>query len=176
MSSDRSCDLLFVGRPVPEKGLPDLLDALAAIADLPWRLSVAGDVAPFAVAHAMIRDRISFLGRVSQTEVASIMQRHDVLVVPSRYETFGNVALEGLAVGMVVVASRVGGLKQLIADGRTGFHFEPANVADLEHILRFVMGNFSALSAVRRHARLEAAKYSWPRIVAATHNLLASLT
>ena len=108
MSSDRFCKLLFVGRPVPEKGLPDLLRVLAAMAELPWLLSVVGDRAPFELPITGIHHRISFLGRVDQSEVARVMQRHDVLVVPSRYETFGTVALEGLATGLVVVAARVG--------------------------------------------------------------------
>jgi glycosyltransferase involved in cell wall biosynthesis len=123
-----------------------------------------------------IRHRISFLGRVNRTEVAQVMQRHDVLVVPSRYETFGNVALEGLATGLVVVAARVGGLKELIAGGRTGFHFEAGNLEDLERVLRFVISDLDALWQIRHNARLDATRYSWPHVVVATHRLLAALT
>lgn len=176
MSSDRFCKLLFVGRPVPEKGLPDLLRVLAAMAELPWLLSVVGDRAPFELPITGIHHRISFLGRVDQSEVARVMQRHDVLVVPSRYETFGTVALEGLATGLVVVAARVGGLKELIVRGRTGFHFEAGDMDDLERVLRSVIGDLDALCQIRHNARLEATKYSWSHVVVATHSLLASLT
>lgn len=175
MSSSRFCNLLYVGRPVPEKGLSDLFQALAAMADLPWRLTVVGDLVSFTAPSEAIRDRVLLLGRVKHAEIAAIMQRHDVLIVPSRYETFGNVALEGLAVGMVVVAARVGGLKKLIANGRTGFHFEAGNARNLEQTLRSVIANLEILDDVRRRARLEAEKYSWPSVVAATHRLLVSL-
>jgi glycogen synthase len=170
MSSARSRELLYIGRPVPEKGLPDLLAALQLIQDIPWRLSVAGDL-PTTV-PAVAAANISFLGRVPHHSVAALMQRHDVLIVPSRYETFGNVALEGLAVGMIVVAAKTGGLKTLITSGRNGFHFEPGDIVNLAETLRFVLASYDSLHHIRGNARTDATLFSWSAVTAATAELL----
>jgi len=173
MSSGRVRELLYVGRPVPEKGLPDLLSALAFLGDLRWHLSVAGEL-PDAVS-SVDESNISFLGRVCHGQMPALMQRHDVLVVPSRYETFGNVALEGLAVAMIVLAARTGGLKSLITNGHNGFHFTPGNVTDLANKLRLVVTSFDRLEQVRRNARAHALRYSWDSVTHATAQLLETL-
>jgi len=173
MSFDRPRDLLYIGRPVPEKGLSDLLAALQAINDLPWGLSVAGELPE--PSQSTGDPRISCLGRVPHHEVAALMQHHDVLVVPSRYETFGNIALEGLAVSMVVVAARTGGLKSLITSGWNGFLFNPGDVADLARTLRFVLTHFARLDFAQHNARRTALLYSWEGVAAATARLLRTL-
>jgi len=107
--------------------------------------------------------------------IPDVMRDHDVLVVPSHYETFGNVALEGLASGMIVVAARTGGLKALIHDVRTGVHFVPGDVADLRRALSFVIEAGSSLDRMRVEARAEAMNYSWPAVADATASLLTSI-
>lgn len=104
-----------------------------------------------------------------------VMRDHDVLVVPSHYETFGNVALEGLASGMIVVASRTGGLKAIIDDGRTGFHFTPRDTDDLARVLSYVITHTGTLEDVRGAARAEALNYSWDVVAAATAALLTRI-
>ncbi len=103
------------------------------------------------------------------------MRDHDVLVVPSHYETFGNVALEGLASGMIVIAARTGGLKAIIDDGRTGFHFTPRDTEDLARVLGYVITHAASLRGVRRAARAEALNYSWEGVASATAALFTRI-
>lgn len=75
--------------------------------------------------------RVSFLGAKSQKELFKYYSAADVCAVPSYYEPFGIVPLEAMACGTPVVASRTGGLKFTVKDGKTGFLAEPRNYSDL---------------------------------------------
>ena len=64
---------------------------------------------------------ISFIGAVAQQELPLYYNASDVLVIPSYYESFGLVALEAMACGIPVIASRVGGLPTTVKDSKTGY-------------------------------------------------------
>lgn len=138
---ERTGDLAFVGRLVSDKGVDVLLDALAQLAEegLAPRLNVIGDgpEAPRLREQARrlgIADRIGFLGTRTGEELVRLLNRHRILVVPSRYdEPFGIVALEGIACGCVVVGSEGGGLKAAI--GPCGPTFRNGDAADLARVL-----------------------------------------
>ena len=172
MSSVRPAELLFIGRPVPEKGLADLLAALSRLRHLDWHLTVIGE-RPSDIDITMFEPAVTWLGCVTNREVARIMSAHDVLIVPSHYETFGVVALEGLASAMLVIASRTGGLKTLVQDRETGFHFRPGDVTDLARTLGYVIENLSELTTIRFNARAAALRYGWDEVVRQTAVLLA---
>lgn len=78
-----------------------------------------------------VADRISFVGRVSHSRVHFYYSAANIHAVPSYYEPFGLVALEGMACQVPVVASRKGGLRMTIQDGVTGLLFEPRDAGDL---------------------------------------------
>ncbi len=126
--ASRSCDLVFVGRLVSDKGLDILLDALTlpALAELRPRLTVVGDGPELSklknqAARLRLERQVIFLGTRTGEELVKILNDHRVLVVPSRYrEPFGIVALEGIACGCRVVGSVGGGLPEAIGPcGRT---------------------------------------------------------
>lgn len=125
--------LLFVGRIDPVKGLDTLLEAVARLRERPaLRLLVvggAGALHPVDPDEAHLRgltrklgiaDRVCWLGPVEQERLALYYSAADVCVVPSRYESFGLVALEALACGAALVAARVGGLPSIVRDGENG--------------------------------------------------------
>ena len=122
--------LLFVGRFVPSKGLDRLLEAITLLKNNPpVRLMIVGgedlestDARKFRklAKELGIQNQVSFQGRIEQRELPIYYSAADVLVVPSRYESFGLVALESLACGTPVVSTRVGAMESILQEGRTG--------------------------------------------------------
>jgi glycosyltransferase involved in cell wall biosynthesis len=112
--------LAAVGRLIPIKGFDLLLRAFdqarAELPDLTLELAGAGPLD--AELRAGAPDGVTFLGRVSP--VADVYERNAIVVVPSRGEGFGMVALEAAERGRAAIVSNVGGLPEIVADGETG--------------------------------------------------------
>jgi glycogen(starch) synthase len=130
--------LLFAGRFVERKGVRDLLAAIPRVLD-------GADGARFVLIGgygtgpdverdwrpAALRpygDRVHFTGWLSPARVAHWYRAADVLVVPSWYEPFGLVVLEGMLHGLAVAAGATGGPAAILEDGRTGVLFPPKDV------------------------------------------------
>jgi glycosyltransferase involved in cell wall biosynthesis len=144
----RECDandkfvLLCVGQLIPEKGLEV---ALRAMSSLPSRivLWIIGAGPTEQELRALtgelgLNERVRLLGL--QYNVQSFMQAADVLLCPSVWgEAAGLVTLEGQACGLPVVASRIGGIPEYVAEERSGLLFEPGNPNDLaRQVLRLL--------------------------------------
>jgi len=127
----------IVGRLVEIKGHDTLLAAVAEVPGL--ELEIVGD-GPLrgeieaSVARLGLGDRVRLLGRVPSAGPA--MERASVVVVPSRGEGFGMVALEAMERGRAVIASRVGGLPEIVTEGETGLLVPPDDPAALAAALR----------------------------------------
>src|SRR5579884_2390081 len=120
--------LLFVGRLDPIKGIDLLLESVA-LSRSGARLLVVGGAAEgdpeverlrARAAELGLAERVSFPGAAPQEDLPRYYRAADALVVTSRYESFGLVAVEALACGTPVVASQVGGLPTIIRDGENG--------------------------------------------------------
>ncbi|HEX5272251.1 MAG TPA: glycosyltransferase, partial [Gemmataceae bacterium] len=99
---------------------------------------------------------VEWLGRRSQAEVLALMGEAVCLVMPSVwYETFGRTIVEAFARGTPVVASRLGAMAELVADGRTGLLFTPGDAPDLAAAVRRLLADPAALAGTRRAARAE---------------------
>jgi glycosyltransferase involved in cell wall biosynthesis/uncharacterized membrane protein YbhN (UPF0104 family) len=128
--------VLGIGRLVPEKGF-DLLVRAAARSNLPLVLVGDGDERRHLeeLAEELHAD-VTFVGFVPPSALAEWFARARLVAVPSRREGFGLVAAEALAAGRAVVASRVGGLPDVITDGVTGRLVPPDDVKALATALR----------------------------------------
>ena len=119
--------VLFVGRLVPQKGVEYLIKAAPRIIrqHSEARILITGDGWSKNYLENLARstghaDRIRFLGFVSDSQLVELTMSADALVIPSVYEPFGIVALEGMAAGVPVVAANVGGLSEIVERDRTG--------------------------------------------------------
>jgi glycosyltransferase involved in cell wall biosynthesis len=178
----RDRELLFVGRLVSDKGVDVLLDALALLRREGFTpaLTVAG-VGPErqpleARAERLgVADQVSFVGARTGEDLVELMNRHRVLVVPSRYrEPFGLVALEGIACGCLVVGSEGGGLPEAI--GGCGLTFPNGDAAALADALRRALaaeaeGRGPGAAGVAEHL----ARHSTAAVLDRYESLLAGL-
>lgn len=170
VSAGPDAPLLFAARLQPLKGLDLVVTALALMppAARP-RLVVAGEVSDdFADYHAEIRaavdaaglaDRVAYAGALPRQDFARLMQGARALVVPSRSETFGLVALEAAACGVPVLASDIGGLREAVADGRSGVLLPREPRAWADAIAR--LGDDAWHTRLARGAQAYAAGFTW---------------
>jgi L-malate glycosyltransferase len=120
-----------------------------------------------------IEHQVRFLGHCE--DVPALLAQADAFVLPSRSEAFPNGAIEAMAAGLPVVASRVGGLLDLIDDGRTGLLVEPDNPAALASAIESLVISPERAAALGATARDEVARrYSFDRMVRSFEDLFLS--
>jgi D-inositol-3-phosphate glycosyltransferase len=121
-------------------------------------------------ADLRISQRVHFLGARPQQELPRIYSAADITVVPSYHESFGLVAVESLACGTPVVATRAGGLTSVIRHGETGYLLPrcPGFFAEkLDTLLR----SPHLLAQMRRAARPSVQHFSWKNVASQTLNV-----
>jgi glycosyltransferase involved in cell wall biosynthesis len=157
---------LSVAAVIPGKGHDVLLDALAQLAGLRWQCECVGSLErdPAFVERLRLRlldggmeDRVRFSGPLAEADLARSYAAADVLVLPSRAETYGMVIAEALARGLPVVAAEVGGVPEALgrsADGtRPGLLVPPGDPAALRDALRTWLEDASMRRRLRAAAR-----------------------
>jgi glycosyltransferase involved in cell wall biosynthesis len=138
--------VLFLGRLIAYKGVPQLLEALGRLRGLPgWRATLAGDGDVQSVAATLagngLAGRVELPGWVDADDVAELIASADILVLPSLIENLPLSVIEGMAAGLAVVASRVGAVEDIVNDGRTGLLVEPGDADGLAAALGRVIGD-----------------------------------
>ncbi len=178
--------MLFVGRIQPLKGLTVAVEALSEVADPTTRLVVVGGPsgaegpAELARVHALIDrlglgDRVRFVDPQPHHMLSTWYRAADVVVVPSRSESFGLVALEAAACGVPVVAAAVGGLRTLVVDGVTGFLIDGRDPGTFAAAVDRVLGDPQRAAAMGVAAAVESRRYSWATTAARLRRLYADL-
>jgi len=172
--------LLYVGRIAPIKGLETLLDALGCLrgAGTSVRLAVIGGETdePMDGHEADVRRRVAalglgdvvrFVGAQPQERLRDWYVAADLTVLPSYYESFGMVALEAMACGSPVVASRVGGLQSTVRDGVTGVLVPEGDPCALADAITRVLGDGALRWRLGREGQRWAAQHRWPCVAEA---------
>jgi glycosyltransferase involved in cell wall biosynthesis len=149
--------ILYAGRLSPEKGILELVEAAEGMP-----LTVAGD--------GPLRDRVpQALGFVPHDELRPLYARAAVVAVPSHREGFGVVCAEAMAHGRPVVASAVGGLLDLVQDGKTGLLVPPRDAEALRAALQRLLGDADLRERLGRAARERVRRhFSWRAATDAT--------
>jgi D-inositol-3-phosphate glycosyltransferase len=168
--------LLFVGRIQRLKGLEVLLRAFALLDGLPARLVVVGgrpntthesrEISRLEqlAGRLGIAERVVFAGAVPHEELPVYYAATDVTVMPSSYESFGLVAVESLACGRPMVATRVGGLRTIVRDGETGVLVPWRDPALFAEALRVVLTDDRLRARMAAAAPGSVGRFSWERI------------
>ncbi len=173
--------LLFAGRLEPLKGADTLLHAVAALCEEPRfddvvTLVIGEDSGDGAAAGGERRrleaqagthglgSRVRFLGAVEHEDLADYYDLADVFVMPSLTETFGLVALEAQALGTPVVASAVGGLTEIIADGQTGTLVAARQPQAFADAIATLLDDPDMRERMGEAARVRAATFTWERM------------
>jgi starch synthase len=177
---------VFVGRVTRQKGLPVLLRAAQRL-DPAAQLVLCAGQADTPELESEVTELVRHLqatrsgvvwvpGMLAKPEVIQILTHATVFVCPSLYEPLGIVNLEAMACGTAVVASQVGGIPEVVADGQTGLLVppdDPAALADAINILVRDPARATAMGQVGRERA--AAEFSWATIAAQTAELYAEL-
>jgi len=180
--------LLWVGRIAPIKGLDTLLDAIARLRAAGTALSlliVGGEADEPRNGHEVaLRERLErlglgtavrFVGPLPQDVLPTYYVAADVTVLPSYYESFGMVALEAMACGSPVIASRVGGLVTTVRDGVTGFLVPESDVGALAERIAALIADPDLRWRIGREGVRWAAAHRWPCVAEAICREYASL-
>ena len=176
--------IVYVGGLSPHKNLEGLLEAMAQLRNRGARahLAIVGDPAAdgFLSSHASLtarrealglREAVTFTGYVPGDHLVSLYNAASVAVLPSFSEGFGLPALEAMACGAPVAASRRGALPEVVGDA--GVFFDPANPADIAGALERLLAD-EALRLRLREAGLRRARlFSWDTAAGKTLDLLA---
>jgi len=122
-----------------------------------------------------VKDMVKFAGRIPNARLPVFYSAADALVIPSYYEPFGLVALEGMASKIPVIASRVGGLANTIKDNETGLLFEPRNLVSLKEKVLMLYQNKEFADKLVQNADEDIKKYSWETIAKKISDIYNSL-
>jgi D-inositol-3-phosphate glycosyltransferase len=164
--------ILFVGRIEPLKGIDVLIQAASHL-EGPFRVLVVGgnekdgrrlrELARLA-RDLGVEEQITFIPAASREDLPYYYNAADVCAVPSYYESFGLVALEAMACGVPVVATRVGGLKDTVRDGRTGYLVPWRCPEPFAERLDLLLANEPLRLSIGREARAVAETYRWSHV------------
>ncbi|MFL6007608.1 MAG: glycogen synthase, partial [Gaiellaceae bacterium] len=174
--------VIFVGRITQQKGLEHLLDAAPSI-DPKAQLVLCAGAPDTPEIGERVRSRIPQLERtiwieemLPKPDVIQLLTHATVFVCPSIYEPMGIVNLEAMACETAVVASRVGGIPEVVADGKTGYLVEPANAEELAARVNELVGDSELAARFGQAGRERAVEhFSWPAIAERTAALYRSL-
>ncbi len=147
--------ICYFGRLSEEKGLFTLLEAVKGI-DI--KLKIVGDGPikenlKFKVKSEKL-DNVDFLGYKSGRELENEIKRSMTVVLPSEcYENNPRIVLEAFVLGKPVIGSKIGGIPELVQDGKTGLTFEPRNISDLRNKIEYLVNSPDKISKMGKNAR-----------------------
>jgi glycosyltransferase involved in cell wall biosynthesis len=182
-SFDLSCksepSILFIGRLTTIKGVDVLLEALREVGSA--RLIIAGDGPErnrLEQLAAQLSVNAEFVGQVNAATRDALLASSSVVVIPShmladqRTEGMPVACLEAMAAGSPVIASRTGGLAEIIRDQHNGLLFGPGDARMLAEQLRRLLSDTALRARLGRNARRTAMRYAWPRVAASYARLI----
>lgn len=179
--------ILFLGRIDRIKGIDTLLKSYSQLIrngrNVDYLLVIAGPDGGYLhdAEHLSrqldIRERVLFSGPLYSKDKLAALVDSSVVVLPSYYESFGNVILESYACSRPIIASRVQAKEEVVIDAQTGLLFSPGNVEQLTDAISRVLGNVEWANAMGRRAReLVEREYDLSKLILRTEAIYEEIT
>lgn len=164
--------ILFVGRLIEIKGVEYLIRAMKEILkDIPdAKLMIIGDgeneknLKNLSV-NLGVEEKIDFIGKVPNDKIPVYMKAADVFVLPSLSEGFPVTLLEAMAAGLPILATKVGGIPEIIKDEENGFLVQPANSSDIAKKVIDLLADKEKMEIMKQNNKEKAKNYDWDAIV-----------
>lgn len=162
--------ILFLKRDFVRGGLLDLLEAMRTM-PLKVVLTVLGPpreshaTIMSAATRAGVSDCVRVFDPVGREDIMLHIQNHDILCVPSRSEALGVAFMEGMASGIPVVGADVGGIPEVLDDGKAGWLAEAGNPQSISSVLLEIVENEDAREDKIKHARSHVFRFSYNRMI-----------
>jgi glycosyltransferase involved in cell wall biosynthesis len=169
--------IISVGRLVGLKGLRVIVEALADLPDAHYVAVGEGPERPKLeeqAAHLGVLDRVHFLGGIAHEQLPAVLREADVFVQPSiGEEAFGIAVIEAMACGLPVVASRNGGMLEIVADGQNGMLAPVRDVPAWREILQALVSDKKRMTELGTRARVHIeTNFTWDAKAAEVEKLL----
>jgi glycosyltransferase involved in cell wall biosynthesis len=158
--------VLFVGRLAPQKGVRTLVEAAGLLKHPSAQVLLVGD-GPEQLAlereakRIGVGDRLRFEGFVAHERLPAVLAHADLLVLPSLYEELGTVLLEAMQAGLPVVASKTGGIPDVIEDGVNGMLVAPGDPEALARAIDRLVADRDLARQLSERAKERAKDYDW---------------
>jgi len=163
--------LVYVGRLTRKKGVEYLISAMKLVRDVD--LLIVGDGSNGQrlekMAHGL---RVEFAGGVPPERIYQYLKQAKIVILPSLYEGLPNVILEAMSMGVPVIATRVGGVPDVIKDGETGLLVEPGRVEELAISIKKLIEDDNLRRKISKNCLKEVKKYSWDHVVERFEDLI----
>lgn len=179
-ANDENPALFTARRLVKKNGLDYLIKSMTLLNDLDCHLYIAGEGFEkqrliTLVEDLGLRDRITFAGLLKHHEIPGYLEKADIAVIPSIIEATSLFMLEAMAMGKAVVASRCGGLEEVI-NGDNGMLVEPRNEKALAEAIRFLLEDPERRVEMGEAAHEASKSYSWEKIAFTTEKEYKRIT
>lgn len=160
--TSKKTQFLYIGQLEEHKGIRELLRAVESLGeDAELHIAGEGNLAEFVETRADLDSRINFHGFVSLDHLIDLLCSTDAVVVPSIcYENSPTVIYEAYLVGVPVIASRIGGIPELVVEGETGLLVLPGDETDLTRAMRSIHDTRDAWWVKSDAIRAQASQYS----------------
>jgi glycogen(starch) synthase len=158
--------VLFLGRLAPQKGVRNLVAAAGLLEDPSAQVLLVGDgpdrpALEREAERIGLDDRLHFLGFVAHDELPAVLAHADLLVLPSLYEELGTVLLEAMQAGVPIVASKTGGIPDVIEDGVNGLLVPPGEPKLLARAIDRLLADRGLAYRLSEGARQRGKDYDW---------------
>jgi glycosyltransferase involved in cell wall biosynthesis len=170
--------LVFAGRLTPQKDLDVALQALALIPEA--TLTVAGEGAERPRLEALCHElglggRVHFVGALPRAEVLGLMRAADVVVLSSAWENFPHGLVEALAMGTPVIATRAGGVLEIVEDGRNGLLVESGDAPAFAAAVRMFLADTALQERLRAAAAPSVARFQQDAVYGRLEEILRAV-